>query len=207
MKKEVLLMHILIVSAALLACAQDRSPNEIREYEGKRLSAFDRKYDNSIKSPQKVNIDTYRLEITGLVDTPMALTYKEVLALPNVKRAITLYCVEGWSEDLLFEGVRLSDILAKAKPKPTMQTVIFHVVDGYTSSLASAYVKEKDLLLAYKINGRVLDERRGFPFQVVAESKLGYKWLKWVKKIELSDKPYKGYWEQRGYDNEADVNK
>jgi DMSO/TMAO reductase YedYZ molybdopterin-dependent catalytic subunit len=155
-----------------------------------------------------VNIDTYyRLEITGLVDTPLALTYKEVLALPNVKRAITLHCVEGWSEDLLFEGVRLSDILAKAKPKPAMQTVIFHAVDGYTSSLASAYVKEKDLLLAYKINGQVLDERRGFPFQVVAESKLGYKWVKWVKKIELSDKPYQGYWEQRGYDNEADVNK
>jgi len=207
MKKEVPIMHILIVSAALLACAQDRPPNEIREYEGKRLSAFDREYDNSIKGSQKVNIDTYRLEITGLVDTPLALTYKEVLALPNVKRAINLYCVEGWSEDLLFEGVRLSDILAKAKPKPTMQTVIFHAVDGYTSSLASAYVKEKDLLLAYKINGRVLDERRGFPFQVVAESKLGYKWVKWVKKIELSDKPYKGYWEQRGYDNEADVNK
>ncbi len=62
-----------------------------------------------------------------------------------------------------------------------------------------------DLLLAFEINGRTLDAKRGFPFQVVAESKLGYKWVKWVTRIELSDKPFKGFWEKQGYDNQADV--
>ncbi len=64
-----------------------------------------------------------------------------------------------------------------------------------------------DVMLAAKINGRTLDANRGFPFQVVAEAKLGYKWVKWLTQIELSDKPFKGYWEQRGYDNDADVKK
>lgn len=205
MRKEVILMNILILSTAVLACAQDRPPGEIREYQGKRLSAYDRAYDNSIKGPQKVDINTYRLAVTGQVDKPLSLTYKAVLGLPHVSRAITLHCVEGWSETLLFEGVRLSELLAKAHPRTAVRTVIFHAAEGYTSSLDYAYVKDKDLLLAFKINGRVLDDKRGFPFQVAAESKLGYKWVKWVKQIELSDKPYQGYWEKRGYDNAADV--
>ena len=51
----------------------------------------------------------------------------------------------------------------------------------------------------------MLDAKRGFPFQVVAESKYGYKWVKWVTGIKLYDKPYRGYWEKFGYDNTADV--
>ncbi|MEJ2067126.1 MAG: molybdopterin-dependent oxidoreductase [Deltaproteobacteria bacterium] len=143
--------------------------------------------------------------ITGLVQKPQSLTYQEVLALPNVKRAVTLHCVEGWQEHLLFEGVRLADVLALAKPKQGVRTVIFYAVDGYSSSLDYGDVKRLDLMLAAKINGKILDAKRGFPFQVVAESKLGYKWVKWVTRIELSKDPYKGFWEQRGYDNEADV--
>ena len=199
MSIRVVLANILALCIAMSACAQERPPGEIREYKGKRLDAFD------IKGPQKVNSETYRLEITGLVEKPLRLTYREVLALPHIERAITLHCVEGWNEHLLFEGVRLTGLIAMAKPRLGVKTVIFHAVDGDTSSLDYAYVQAKDILLAFKINGRVLDERRGFPFQVAAESKLGYKWVKWVSKIELSDKPYRGYWEQRGYDNAADM--
>jgi len=67
-------------------------------------------------------------------------------------------------------------------------------------------VVDKNLLLAYEMNGVLLPSERGFPFQVVAEDKLGYKWAKWVTEIELSsDDGYRGYWEERGYDNKADV--
>jgi DMSO/TMAO reductase YedYZ molybdopterin-dependent catalytic subunit len=189
----------------LAICAMAQAEREVREYQGKRLDPFDRAYDNSIKGPQRVDIKTYRLQITGLVHVPQSLTYQEVLRLPVVKRAITLYCVEGWNEHLLFEGVRLADLLALAKPKKGVRFIILYAVDGYSSSLTYDYATRLDIMLAAKINGRVLDAKRGFPFQVVAESKLGYKWVKWVTRIELSDKPYKGYWEQQGYDNEADV--
>jgi DMSO/TMAO reductase YedYZ molybdopterin-dependent catalytic subunit len=60
--------------------------------------------------------------------------------------------------------------------------------------------------MAYKMNGVVLPSQRGFPFQLVAESKWGYKWIKWITKIEVSDdEGYKGFWESRGYSNDADL--
>jgi DMSO/TMAO reductase YedYZ molybdopterin-dependent catalytic subunit len=198
---------IMLVSAGLLVASVAHAEREIREYQGKRLDPFDRTYDNSINGPQRVDISRYRLAVTGLVQTPQSLTYQEVLTLPIVKRAITLHCIEGWDEHLLFEGVRLADLLARAKPQQGVRTVIFYAADGYSSSLSYADAIRLDVMLAAKINGRVLDAKRGFPFQVVAESKWGYKWVKWVTRIELSDQSYKGYWEQRGYDNDADVKK
>jgi len=219
--KYLMRTFLILAACGLTVCALAQPPKvalwpevtlwsaerEIRDYQGKRLDAFDRAYDNSIKGPQRVDIKQYRLRITGLVQAPQSLTYPEVLRLPAVKRAITLNCVEGWNEHLLFEGVRLADLLALAKPKREVRFIIFYAADGYSSSLTYDYVTRLDVMLAAKINGRVLDAKRGFPFQVVAESKLGYKWVKWVTRIELSDKPYKGYWEERGYDNEADVKK
>jgi DMSO/TMAO reductase YedYZ molybdopterin-dependent catalytic subunit len=205
--KYLILFSLVLVCTGLTIGSVVHAEREIKEYEGQRLDPFDRTYDNSIKGPQEVDRKKYRLEVTGLVQTPQSLTYEEVLALPPVKRAITLHCVEGWDEHLLFEGVRLADILALAKPKKGVRTVIFYAADGYSSSLTYDDVTRLDLMLAAKINGKVLDDKRGFPFQVVAESKWGYKWVKWVTKIELSKDPFKGYWEKRGYDNEADVNK
>lgn len=196
---------VIVVATVLFSCSSGSSQTEIREYEGKRLDPFDRAYDNSIKGPQYVDPETYRLEVTGLVEDPQSLTYQQVLSLPVVKRAVTLHCVEGWKEHLLFEGVRLADLFAPARPREGVRTVIFHAADGYSSSLPYDDVVRLDIMLAAMINGRVLDAKRGFPFQVVAQSKLGYKWVKWLTRIELSDKIYKGYWEKRGYDNKADV--
>lgn len=194
-----------VVGLLLVVGALVYSQTEIREYEGKALSPFDREYDNSIKGPQTVDINTYKLTITGALQHPLSMTYKEVLALPSVTRAITLHCVEGWNEYLLFKGVRLADVLKNAKLDKDVLTVIFYAADGYSSSLLYKFVVENDIMLAYEINGRRLDSVRGFPLQVVAESKYGYKWVKWVTHIELSNKPYMGYWEQLGYDNEADI--
>jgi DMSO/TMAO reductase YedYZ molybdopterin-dependent catalytic subunit len=178
---------------------------EIRGYQGKPLDVFDRNYDNSIKGSQKVNPETYRLTITGLVEFPQSLTYQKVLEFPSHERVITLHCVEGWKETLLFKGVKLKDLLDRAQVKSGVLTIIFYAADGYSSSLSYKEIERLDLLLASEINGRTLDAKRGFPFQVVAESKLGYKWVKWVTRIELSDKPYQGFWEKQGYDNQADV--
>jgi DMSO/TMAO reductase YedYZ molybdopterin-dependent catalytic subunit len=100
------------------------------------------------------------------------------------------------------------DIVAEAQPMSSAKVIIFHAEDGYTTSLPVDYIMENDILLAYKMNDVVLPPERGFPFQLVAESKWGYKWIKWVTEIEFSDDvEYKGYWEQRGYSNSADLDK
>jgi len=178
---------------------------QVREYKGKKLSSIEDFRENSIKGPQFVDMSTYRLKVTGEVETETAMSYDEVVALPNAQKAVTLNCVEGWSVDILWRGVHLKDVINKAGIGPDANTVIFHCYDGYTTSLPLSFVLDRDLLLAYQMNGVNLPAERGFPFQVVAESKLGYKWAKWVTEIELSsDDTYKGYWEQRGYDNTAD---
>ena len=63
-------------------------------------------------------------------------------------------------------------------------------------------------MIAYKMNGLELPPERGFPFQLVAETKFGYKWIKWITEIEFSDdENYQGYWESRGYSNDGDLKK
>jgi DMSO/TMAO reductase YedYZ molybdopterin-dependent catalytic subunit len=84
--------------------------------------------------------------------------------------------------------------------------VIFYAQDGYSTSLPLSYIINNNILIAYKMNGLVLPPERGFPFQLVAESKYGYKWIKWITKIEVSnDSSYLGYWESRGFSNNADL--
>lgn len=179
---------------------------EIRDYKGVRLDPSVGPRDNSIKGVQNVDITTYNLKVTGLIEKPISLSYEEVLAMDAYERLITLYCVEGWEATVLWKGARLNDIIDLAGAKETADTVIFHCVDGYTTSMPLQTIIDKDMLLAYNSNGIELPASLGFPFIVVAEDKLGYKWARWVNEIELTDNAYyQGFWEKNGYDNTADV--
>lgn len=184
-------------------------PAEVREYQGEDLSSVKDFRENSIKGPQYVDIEKYQLEITGLIENPMSYSYDEVInGYQNYKKAVTLYCVEGWDATILWEGMLVSDLLAEAKPLPEAQVVIFHAYDGYTTSLPLDYIIDNDILMAYKMNEIIMPPDRGFPFELVAESKWGYKWIKWVTTIELSDDvDYRGYWESRGFSSTADLDK
>ena len=178
---------------------------EIKEYRGEKLDPAAKFEENSIKGPQRIDIRKYALKIGGLVDTPMSLTYGQVLAHDAESKITTIHCVEGWDVKILWEGVPITDLLGEAGVKPAANTVIFRSADGYSTSLPLDYLRKRNILLAYKMNGVPLPEERGFPFQVVAEDKWGYKWAKWVVAIELSDNPnFKGTWESRGYNANGD---
>lgn len=100
----------------------------------------------------------------------------------------------------------VKDLIQEAGPEPNASTVIFHAVDGYTTALPRDYIADKNIILAYKMNNLTIPPERGFPFELVAESKYGYKWIKWVTGLELSNNTsYLGYWESRGYPNDANV--
>jgi len=189
--------------------ATSLNPVEIREYEGEKLSSVNDFRENSIKGPQYVNLEDYHLKISGLVDTPKNYIYNEILdQYSNYKKVVTLDCVEGWSATILWEGVLVKDILKEAVVSPDAKVVIFHASDGYTTSFPVDYIMNNDIVMAYKMNEIDLPAERGFPFQLVAESKWGYKWIKWITEIELSDDvDYRGFWESRGYSNDADLDK
>jgi DMSO/TMAO reductase YedYZ molybdopterin-dependent catalytic subunit len=182
-------------------------PQEIREYEGENLSSINAFRENSIKGPQHVPNASYRLVITGLVNNSVSYTYDEVLnGFQKYQKVVTLHCVEGWSAKILWEGFLLRDLLQVAGIDNRTHVVIFRAYDGYSTSLPLDYLLDNDILIAYKMNGVVLPPERGYPFELVAESKWGYKWIKWITEIELSDDvDYRGYWESRGYPNNADI--
>ena len=221
MKKSSLIVPSIIVTiiAALIAglvtlgsCANQvkvLEGVEVREYKGENLSSVNDFRENSIRGPQYVDIENYRLEIAGLTKNPTSYTYDEVVNdYDNYQKVVQLDCVEGWSVNLLWEGVRVKDILEKAEPLPEARVVIFHAYDGYTTSFPIEYVYDNNILMAYKMNEITIPPERGYPFQLVAESKWGYKWIKWITRIELSDDiNYRGYWEERGYSNSGDLDK
>ena len=182
-------------------------PGEILEYEGQDLSLINDFRENSIRGPQQINESTYSLAITGLVNQTIEFSYNEIINdFQKYQKVTTLHCVEGWSVTILWEGFLLEEILEKVEISPDSEVVIFYAYDGYSTSLPLDYIRNQEIILAYKMNGVILPPERGFPFQLVAESKYGYKWIKWITEIELSnDLSYKGYWETRGFSNDASI--
>jgi len=189
-------------SVALSEEAKELKPVEVREYQGEKLSPIGGFRENSIRGPQNVDKESYRLEVTGLVRNPKTYTYDEVLEYQHYKKVVTLNCVEGWSVKILWEGVLVKDLIEEVHVLPSAKVVIFYAHDGYSTSLPLSYIIDNNIIMAHKINGVTLPPERGFPFELVAENKWGYKWIKWITKIELSDDTsYRGYWERRGYSN------
>jgi DMSO/TMAO reductase YedYZ molybdopterin-dependent catalytic subunit len=211
-RKTGLIMIALLVLLAIGGCnggADDLAPVEVREYQGENLSSINDFIENSIKGPQQVDINDYQLQVTGLVENAQSYSYDEVLSLfTNYKKVVTLYCVEGWDVKILWEGVLVEDLMAAAGTLPQAKIAIFHAYDGYTTSLSLDFITDNDILMAYKMNEVTLPPERGFPFALVAEDKWGYKWIKWIVEIELSDdEDYQGYWESRGYSDTGDLDK
>ena len=182
---------------------------EIRDYEGEDLSSINDFRENSISGPQYVDVSQYALTVNGLVENEKTYSYEDVVEKhDSYKKVVTLDCVEGWSVKLLWEGVLVKDILDEVGVLPEAKVIIFRSVDRYSTSFFLDYIYDNDIIMAHRMNDVVLPPERGFPFQVVAESKWGYKWIKWVNEIELSDdENYEGFWEQRGYSNVGDTDK
>ncbi len=216
MNKKVTILVVLLISVIIIFAAdiyqQNNQPIKLQgvqvdNYHGQKLTPITNMPETSIKGTQYVNMSNYTLEVTGLVQNPRNYTYAEVLNHTAYQKVVKLNCVEGWDATVLWQGVLVSDILKEAKPLPTGTVVIFYAADNYTTSFPIEYLYNNNILLAYKMNNVTIPAEYGFPFQLVAESKWGYKWIKWVTKIEVSNNTnFTGYWESRGYTNSGDLN-
>ena len=107
---------------------------------------------------------------------------------------------------MLWQGVPIADLLQQAGVSPNANTLIFLASDGYSSSLPLEYVTQNNIMIAYKMNNLTLTDQTGWPFFLVAQNQYGYKWVEWLTEINVSnDSNYLGYWESRGYPNNATV--
>ena len=174
-------------------------------YQGKSLTPIAEQQTRDIKGTQYIDRESYRLQVNGLVKNPRNFTYEEIIELPETSKVVDLNCVEGWRYTAKWTGVKMADLLNETGTIDNATTVIFYSADGYSTSLDRDYLLKNNIILTYRLNDVTLPQDRGFPLQLVAESKYGYKWAKWIVRIELSNLPYRGYWEQREYNNTADV--
>jgi DMSO/TMAO reductase YedYZ molybdopterin-dependent catalytic subunit len=152
------------------------------------------------------------LQVTGLVDHPYNITLAELSTLPSLTERATCRCV-GWPPDnpgvngydvytYDWTGVRLSDLLQRAGVKEGGVYVIVYASDGYSSGLQLKYAMDESMMIAIKADGAPLDRSTGAPFRLVVPGWWGYKWVKFVDRIEVVDHIYEGTWESSGY---ADV--
>ena len=148
---------------------------------------------------------TWRLHIGGLVERPLALGYRDLLALPRAEQTTDFHCVTGWSvPGVRWAGVRFADLLAAARPLPGARAVEFVSAERpYVDSLTLDQLHAPDAMLAYAMDDRPLTREHGAPARLVMPQMYGYKGVKWVERIVLTDRARAGYWEQRGYDRDA----
>lgn len=147
----------------------------------------------------------YRLRVSGLVDEPLRLTLADLTALPATDLTRDFQCVTGWRvSDVEWRGVLLRDLLDRAGVRPGAAACTFTSFDGeYTESLTLDQARRDDVLVAYRMEGAPLTQAHGGPVRLLVAPMYGYKSIKWLDGIEVTDRVEPGYWEVRGYDVDA----
>lgn len=148
---------------------------------------------------------TWDLRVGGLVDRPLRLAWDEFSRLPRITVVSDIHCVTTWSRyDNRWEGVSTREILDRAGPKPGARFVIIYAENDYTANLPLEAFSAGDTLLATHHDGAPLEPDHGFPLRLVVPRLYFWKSAKWVRGIELMAQDRPGFWEQRGYSNQAD---
>jgi len=185
-------------------------PGEVTTYQNHTLtpiSDFVGEFIQTSLMTPDINPSTYRLAVTDLVNRPVNFTYSELVNnFEPTEEVVTITCVEGWSATVLWQGVPISALLNETGINPRANTLIFYAADGYSSALPLSYILQNNVILAYKMNNVTLNADTGFPLILVAQNQYGYKWVKYVTEVDVSsDSSYLGYWESRGYPNNATI--
>jgi len=158
-----------------------------------------------VDTQAETELSPYDLQISGLVDHPVNLTYSELQSLPMVSEVAVMKCVAGWTQLYNWTGIPLFFLLNMTGVKSGATEVVFYASDGFSSSLTIERALHPTTLLALKANGTVLSHSDGYPYRLVVPCKYGYKWVKWITEIEVVDYDFKGTYESMGYSDEADV--
>lgn len=148
---------------------------------------------------------TWKLRLFGLVETERGLGWDDLLALPQVHSVSDFHCVTRWSQlDMDWDGVRAREVVALARPLPTARFVMLHGADGYTTNLPLEALLDDDVVIAHSVFGAPLAREHGGPVRLVVPKRYGWKSAKWLSGIEFHAQDQPGFWEVRGYHNEAD---
>jgi DMSO/TMAO reductase YedYZ molybdopterin-dependent catalytic subunit len=169
--------------------------------------------DTALLVPQ-VDVATWKLSVTGMVDRPFTLTYDELLAMPLFEQYVTIACVSNRvGEDLvgnaLWTGVRLKDLLEMAAVQSGATQIVGRSVDGFTVGFPTAWAiaPEREPMVAVGMNRDVLPADHGYPARLIIPGLYGYvSATKWLRSIELTTREaVDGYWIPLGWAKDAPI--
>lgn len=172
------------------------------------ITPNDEFYIQSYSRTPEVDVRGWKLKIDGLVEKSHTLTYEEITRMPEVSEYVTLECIgNSIGGDLignaLWTGIPLRALLEKAGVKAGVKDIVLYGADGYTDSIPLERAMRDYNIMAYKMNNEALPRDHGYPLRLVVPGIYGMKNVKWLERIELVDWDYKGYWERRGWSDEA----
>jgi len=153
----------------------------------------------------RVDLATWSFRCYGLIENELSWTWKEFLALPQVRITSDIHCVTRWSRyDNVWEGVAVREILGRTRPKAEALAVMAHTHEGYTTNIALEDLDVEDALVAVKHDGADLPPEHGGPCRLVVPKLYFWKSAKWIRSFEFLDVDAPGFWEVNGYHLHAD---
>ena len=162
--------------------------------------------------PPQLDFDTWRLNVHGKVNNAQTLDKNSLLQLATADEYGTLECVSnsinppaGLISNAKWTGVPLPTLLKQTGLLADSKYVVFRCADGYTVGVPIERALEPGALLAYKMNDVMLPNEHGFPLRAIVPGIYGMMNAKWITEIEVTDQVYLGYWQERGWSNDARV--
>jgi len=153
----------------------------------------------------RYDLASWSLSVDGEVERPYALSWDELMALPQHEVTADIHCVTRWSKlDTTWRGVRVSELLDRAGLKPTGTHVMAHSDGGYTANVPVSALYDEDVLVAHTYDGRPLGHDHGAPLRLLVPKRYFWKSAKFLRRLEVMPHDREGFWELNGYHNDAD---
>jgi DMSO/TMAO reductase YedYZ molybdopterin-dependent catalytic subunit len=161
--------------------------------------------------PPTVDSNSWRLVVKGLVSRPLTITYEQLKAMPSVPEIATLECISNkiandFIGTAIWNGIKLKDLLEESGVKPNAKYIVFRCADGYDVGIPLERGFQEGSILAYGMNGETLNAKHGYPVRAIIPGLYGMMNPKWITEIELIDGIYEGYWQKKGWANNAQYN-
>ncbi len=135
--------------------------------------------------PQEIDLESYRLRITGKVDQPLSLSYDYLRCLPRVEISTTLTCPGFFEDQGTWAGARFEDVLALAGVQDGVFGLRLIGADGYGTSVEKSVALAETSILAYEWEGEPLPIFHGFPVRAALPGEPGSSWAKWLVEIKV----------------------
>ncbi len=164
--------------------------------------------------PPNVDVTTWSVKVTGMVDHPVELTYDQLIQLPIIEQYVTIACVSNYVGgnlvgNTLWRGIPLRTVLAMAGVQAGATQLVGRSVDGFTVGMPTAWVMDEARvpMIAIGMNDKPLPREHGYPARLIVPGLYGYvSATKWLSELQLTTlEAFDAYWVPLGWAKEAPI--